>query len=99
MGKRRFLSLGSLTQMLIIFKSFTAAKGMFLPSPSQSGKHPSRWLFRCFSPDVAEQYFQESLASLKDAEGTARAKFLSIQDEYCRFLQVTGQEEVSVGRS
>ncbi|XP_016056079.1 PREDICTED: tetratricopeptide repeat protein 23 isoform X2 [Miniopterus natalensis] len=43
--------------------------------------------------DVAEQYFQESLASLKDAEGTGKAKFLSIQDEYCHFLQVTGQEE------
>ncbi|KAM7048679.1 tetratricopeptide repeat protein 23 isoform 1-T3 [Molossus nigricans] len=43
--------------------------------------------------DVAEQYFQESLASLKDAEGTRRAKFLSIQDEYCHFLQVTGEEE------
>ncbi|KAM8780891.1 tetratricopeptide repeat protein 23 isoform 1-T2 [Rhynchonycteris naso] len=43
--------------------------------------------------DVAEQYFQESLSHLKDAEGTGKAKFLSIQDEYCRFLQVTGQEE------
>ncbi|XP_066095460.1 tetratricopeptide repeat protein 23 isoform X1 [Saccopteryx bilineata] len=43
--------------------------------------------------DVAEQYFQESLSCLKDAEGTGKAKFLSIQDEYCRFLQATGQEE------
>ncbi|XP_036087916.1 tetratricopeptide repeat protein 23 isoform X2 [Rousettus aegyptiacus] len=43
--------------------------------------------------DVAEQYFQESMAGLKDAEGTGKAKILSIQDEYCHFLQVTGQEE------
>ncbi|XP_034523817.1 tetratricopeptide repeat protein 23 isoform X2 [Ailuropoda melanoleuca] len=43
--------------------------------------------------DVAEQYFEESMANLKDAEGTGKAKFLSIQDDYCRFLQVTGQKE------
>ncbi|XP_046511277.1 tetratricopeptide repeat protein 23 isoform X1 [Equus quagga] len=43
--------------------------------------------------DVAEQYFQESMAKLKDAEGMGKAKFLSIQDEYCHFLQVIGQEE------
>ncbi|XP_058398336.1 tetratricopeptide repeat protein 23 isoform X1 [Diceros bicornis minor] len=42
---------------------------------------------------VAEQYFQESMANLKDAEGVGKAKFLSIQDEYCHFLQVTGQQE------
>ncbi|XP_029808544.1 tetratricopeptide repeat protein 23 isoform X2 [Suricata suricatta] len=43
--------------------------------------------------DVAEQYFQESMANLKDAEGMGKAKFLSIQDDYCHFLQVTGQKE------
>ncbi|XP_034879933.1 tetratricopeptide repeat protein 23 isoform X2 [Mirounga leonina] len=43
--------------------------------------------------DVAEKYFQESMANLKDAEGTGKAKFLSIQDDYCHFLQVTGQKE------
>ncbi|XP_024417520.2 tetratricopeptide repeat protein 23 isoform X1 [Desmodus rotundus] len=43
--------------------------------------------------DVAEQYFQKSLDKLKDAEGAGKAKFLSIQDEYCHFLQVSGQEE------
>ncbi|XP_054417874.1 tetratricopeptide repeat protein 23 isoform X1 [Pteronotus mesoamericanus] len=43
--------------------------------------------------DVAERYFQESLAKLKDAEGAGRAKFLSIQDDYCHFLRVSGQEE------
>ncbi|XP_032691927.1 tetratricopeptide repeat protein 23 isoform X4 [Lontra canadensis] len=43
--------------------------------------------------DVAEQYFQESMANLKDAEGTGKAKFLSIQDDYCHFLQATGQKE------
>ncbi|XP_076980162.1 tetratricopeptide repeat protein 23 isoform X3 [Tamandua tetradactyla] len=43
--------------------------------------------------DVAEQYFQESMAKLKDAEGMGRAKFLSIQDEFCHFLKITGQEE------
>ncbi|XP_006876567.1 PREDICTED: tetratricopeptide repeat protein 23-like, partial [Chrysochloris asiatica] len=43
--------------------------------------------------DVAEQYFQESLANLKDAGGKRRAKFLLIQDEFCHFLKITGQEE------
>lgn len=49
----------------------------------------------CFSLDVAEQYFQDSMANLKDAEGMEKARFLSIQDDYCHFLQVTGQDEVS----
>ncbi|XP_053437772.1 tetratricopeptide repeat protein 23 isoform X2 [Nycticebus coucang] len=43
--------------------------------------------------DVAEQYFQESMAHLKDSEGPGRAKFFSIQDEFCQFLQMTGQKE------
>ncbi|XP_036734611.2 tetratricopeptide repeat protein 23 isoform X1 [Manis pentadactyla] len=43
--------------------------------------------------DVAEQHFQESMSNLKDAEGMGKAKFLSIQDDYCHFLQVTGQKE------
>ncbi|XP_008836903.1 tetratricopeptide repeat protein 23 isoform X1 [Nannospalax galili] len=43
--------------------------------------------------DAAEQYFQESMAHVKDSEGTGRAKFLSIQDEFCNFLQITGQKE------
>ncbi|XP_014399098.1 PREDICTED: tetratricopeptide repeat protein 23, partial [Myotis brandtii] len=43
--------------------------------------------------DVAERYFRESLAHLKDAEGMGKAKFLSVQDEYCHFLQGAGQEE------
>ncbi|XP_036267675.1 tetratricopeptide repeat protein 23 isoform X3 [Pipistrellus kuhlii] len=43
--------------------------------------------------DVADRYFRESLAHLRDAEGVGRAKFLSVQDEYCHFLQGAGQEE------
>ncbi|XP_004693154.1 PREDICTED: tetratricopeptide repeat protein 23 isoform X2 [Condylura cristata] len=43
--------------------------------------------------DVAEQYFQESMANLKDVKGARNAKFLTTQDEYCHFLQVTGQQE------
>ncbi|XP_036025501.1 tetratricopeptide repeat protein 23 isoform X2 [Onychomys torridus] len=43
--------------------------------------------------DVAEQYFQESMTHVKDSEGAGRAKFLSIQDEFCSFLQITGQKE------
>ncbi|XP_051004665.1 tetratricopeptide repeat protein 23 isoform X3 [Acomys russatus] len=43
--------------------------------------------------DVAEKYFQESMTHAKDSEGTGRAKFLSIQDEFCNFLQITGQKE------
>jgi hypothetical protein len=52
-----------------------------------------------FSSDVAEQYFQESMAHLKDHEGKRRAKFLLIQDDFCHFLQTTGQKEVSGFRS
>uniref|UniRef100_G3UDJ1 Tetratricopeptide repeat domain 23 n=1 Tax=Loxodonta africana TaxID=9785 RepID=G3UDJ1_LOXAF len=43
--------------------------------------------------DVAEQHFQESMANLKDAGEMGRAKFLLIQDEFCHFLKITGQEE------
>lgn len=43
--------------------------------------------------DMAEQYFQESLAHVKDYEGSEIAKFLSIQDEFCNFLQSTGQKQ------
>ncbi|XP_042554530.1 tetratricopeptide repeat protein 23 isoform X2 [Dipodomys spectabilis] len=43
--------------------------------------------------EVAEKYFQESMGHLKDCEGKGRAKFLSIQDEFCHFLQSIGQEE------
>ncbi|XP_005381678.1 PREDICTED: tetratricopeptide repeat protein 23 isoform X2 [Chinchilla lanigera] len=43
--------------------------------------------------DVAEKYFQESMAHLKDSEGAGTAKFLAIQDEFCHFLQITGQKE------
>uniref|UniRef100_A0A8D2ALL2 Tetratricopeptide repeat domain 23 n=1 Tax=Sciurus vulgaris TaxID=55149 RepID=A0A8D2ALL2_SCIVU len=43
--------------------------------------------------DMAEQYFQDSMALLKDSEGTGRAKFLSIQDDFCHFLQITEQKE------
>lgn len=43
--------------------------------------------------DVAEQYFQESMTHMKDSEGAGRTKFLSIQDEFCNFLQITGQKE------
>ncbi|XP_038968689.1 tetratricopeptide repeat protein 23 isoform X5 [Rattus norvegicus] len=43
--------------------------------------------------DVAEKYFQESMTYLKDSEGTEKAKFLSIQDEFCSFLQTIGQKE------
>ncbi|KAL4692222.1 hypothetical protein H8959_016032 [Pygathrix nigripes] len=46
--------------------------------------------------DVAEQYFQESMTHLKDSEGMGRAKFLSIQDEFCHFLQMTGQKERAI---
>ncbi|MBZ3878005.1 Tetratricopeptide repeat protein 23 [Sciurus carolinensis] len=43
--------------------------------------------------DMAEEYFQDSMALLKDSEGTGRAKFLSIQDDFCHFLQITEQKE------
>ncbi|XP_031242822.1 tetratricopeptide repeat protein 23 isoform X3 [Mastomys coucha] len=50
-----------------------------------SGMHDHR--------DVAEKYFQESMTYIKDSEGAERAKLLSIQDEFCSFLQTTGQKE------
>ncbi|XP_021120420.1 tetratricopeptide repeat protein 23 isoform X2 [Heterocephalus glaber] len=43
--------------------------------------------------DVAEKYFQESMAHFKNAEGAGNTKFLAIQDEFCHFLQITGQKE------
>ncbi|XP_033616963.1 tetratricopeptide repeat protein 23 isoform X4 [Fukomys damarensis] len=43
--------------------------------------------------DVAEKYFQESMAHLKDSEGAGNIKFLAVQDEFCHFLQITGQKE------
>ncbi|XP_004617801.3 tetratricopeptide repeat protein 23 [Sorex araneus] len=43
--------------------------------------------------DVAGQYFQETLEHLKKCEEPGKAKFLSVQDEYCQFLQATGQQE------
>lgn len=43
--------------------------------------------------DVAEQYFQECMSHLQDCGGRETAKFLSIQDEFCRFLQIAGQNE------
>nr|XP_045002368.1 tetratricopeptide repeat protein 23 isoform X2 [Jaculus jaculus] len=46
--------------------------------------------------DVAEQYFQESLTHVKEYEGSEIAKFLSIQDEFCNFLQSTGQKEKAI---
>ncbi|XP_059534121.1 tetratricopeptide repeat protein 23 isoform X3 [Myotis daubentonii] len=61
--------------------------------PIQIREPFSQLLSRCFASDVAERYFRESLAHLKDAEGMGKAKFLSVQDEYCHFLQGAGQEE------
>uniref|UniRef100_A0A8C2M5Z2 Tetratricopeptide repeat domain 23 n=1 Tax=Cricetulus griseus TaxID=10029 RepID=A0A8C2M5Z2_CRIGR len=46
--------------------------------------------------DMAEQYFQESMTHVKDSEGAGRVKFLSIQDEFCNFLQITGQKERAI---
>ncbi|XP_060035309.1 tetratricopeptide repeat protein 23 [Erinaceus europaeus] len=45
---------------------------------------------------LAEQYFQESMVLLKDVKGTGKAKFLSIQDDYCHFLQDTGQQQKAI---
>ncbi|KAM6181269.1 tetratricopeptide repeat protein 23 isoform 1-T2 [Erethizon dorsatum] len=45
--------------------------------------------------DVAEKYFQESVAHLKDSGGAGRAKFLAIQDEFCHFLQIAGKKETA----
>ncbi|EHA99792.1 Tetratricopeptide repeat protein 23 [Heterocephalus glaber] len=55
--------------------------GYALPGPQESFK------------DVAEKYFQESMAHFKNAEGAGNTKFLAIQDEFCHFLQITGQKE------
>lgn len=81
--------------MLSLCKYLITTKSTFILLPFQICEWFSKLALRCFSSDVAEQYFQESMSSLKDAKGTGKAKLLSIQDEYCHFLQVTGQEEVS----
>lgn len=96
-GTRESLELASLIQM-VIFKPFTVTNNIFAPS--------LLWIFELFSKcssvlfsDMAEQYFQESMTHVKDSEGAGRVKFLSIQDEFCNFLQITGQKEVSEFRS
>ncbi|XP_058522568.1 tetratricopeptide repeat protein 23 isoform X2 [Ochotona princeps] len=43
--------------------------------------------------EVAEQHFEECMSRLKDCNDSARAKFLSVQDEFCHFLQIIGQKE------
>ncbi|XP_049639878.1 tetratricopeptide repeat protein 23 [Suncus etruscus] len=42
---------------------------------------------------VAEQFFQESLARLQNTSVGSRTRFLSVLEEYCQFLRVTGQQE------
>ncbi|XP_019389329.1 PREDICTED: tetratricopeptide repeat protein 23 isoform X1 [Crocodylus porosus] len=43
--------------------------------------------------DLAEKYFQESINSFEEAEGTGSAKCLAAEDDFCQFLIDTGQQE------
>ncbi|CAL8355613.1 unnamed protein product [Lota lota] len=43
--------------------------------------------------ESAAHYFEESLAVYRDTAGTQDPTFLTVQDDYCRFLLINGQKE------
>lgn len=52
-----------------------------------------------FSPsdaceDSAGQYFEQSLSAYKNCAGPESPAFLTAQDDFCRYLLVSGQQEV-----
>lgn len=54
----------------------------------------------CFFPpfdaceDSAGQYFEQSLSAYKNCAGPESPAFLTAQDDFCRYLLVSGQQEV-----
>lgn len=94
-AKDSFLNWVPSSKCLLFSNSSTLLKAHLFCFRFKSASSFCSCCYDVFSADVAEQYFQKSLDKLKDAEGAGKAKFLSIQDEYCHFLQVSGQEEVS----
>ncbi|XP_034540948.1 tetratricopeptide repeat protein 23 isoform X2 [Notolabrus celidotus] len=43
--------------------------------------------------DSAERYFEESLSAYKNSAGSLDPAFLAVQDDYCRFLLFSDQQE------
>ncbi|XP_037538805.1 tetratricopeptide repeat protein 23 [Nematolebias whitei] len=43
--------------------------------------------------DAAGQYFEQSLSAYKNSVGLQDPAFLSVQDDFCRFLLINGQRE------
>lgn len=44
--------------------------------------------------DSAGHYFEQSLSAYKNSAGPHDPAFLAAQDDFCRFLLFTGQQEV-----
>lgn len=49
--------------------------------------------------DAVGQYFEQSLSAYKNSVGLQDPAFLSVQDDFCRFLLINGQREVKHNRT
>lgn len=51
-------------------------------------------VFACAGSDSAGQHFEQSLNAYKNLAGPQDPAFLTVQDDFCRFLLFSGQQEV-----
>lgn len=51
-------------------------------------------VFVCAGSDSAGQHFEQSLNTYKNLAGPQDPAFLAVQDDFCRFLLLSGQQEV-----
>lgn len=52
------------------------------------------FFFVCGGSDSARQHFERSLDAYENLAGPQDPAFLTVQDDFCRFLLVSGQQEV-----
>lgn len=50
--------------------------------------------FVCSGSDSAGQHFEQSLNTYRNLAGPQDPAFLTVQDDFCRFLLFSGQQEV-----
>lgn len=50
--------------------------------------------FVCAGSESAGQHFERSLNAYKKLAGLQDPAFLTVQDDFCRFLLLSGQQEV-----
>lgn len=50
--------------------------------------------FVCAGSDSAAQHFEQSLDAYRNLAGPQDPAFLTVQDDFCRFLLFGGQKEV-----